>query len=267
VLTPHVDRLAATGTLFRHAYVQIAVCSPSRTSFLTGLRPQQSNVLNFVTDFRRATPDGPGIVTLPAYFKAAGVLATGIGKTYHPGLPAGYDEPASWSPDFPYVTAPAGSSACPRDTSPWCSDGPDVADDDYADGVLVTEAIRQLGVINATYRVAGAGPAPSGSNPLSRAFFMAVGLHRPHMDWVVPPSFLARQPPPADIKLAEHPRFPNATPAWAFYNCTELTRRARLAGQKIEPETPLPPAIGQTIRRNYYAAVEYMDSQGGRRVL
>jgi hypothetical protein len=37
VRTPNVDRLAATGTLFRHAYVQIAVCSPSRSSYRRAL--------------------------------------------------------------------------------------------------------------------------------------------------------------------------------------------------------------------------------------
>ncbi len=81
VRTPNVDRLAASGTLFRHAYVSIAVCSPSRSSFLTGLRPQQQNVLNFRTDFRRATPAGGEIVTLPQWFKATGYTVSGMGKS------------------------------------------------------------------------------------------------------------------------------------------------------------------------------------------
>lgn len=95
---------------------------------------------------------------------------------------------------------------------------------------------------------------------------MAVGLHRPHMDWVTPPSFLARQPPAAEIKLAQHQVFPNTTTGWAFYNCTELTGRARLTklGAHIEPEQPFPATLAQTIRRQYYGAVEYMDSQVGR---
>jgi hypothetical protein len=81
VRTPNVDRLAASGTLFRHAYVSIAVCSPSRSSFLTGLRPQQQNVLNFRTDFRRATPAGGEIVALPQWFKATGYTVSGMGKS------------------------------------------------------------------------------------------------------------------------------------------------------------------------------------------
>jgi hypothetical protein len=81
VHTPNVDELARSGTLFQHAYVQIAVCSPSRSSYLTGLRPRQQNVLNFRTDFRKATADGRSIVTLPQWFKVTGYISTGLGKT------------------------------------------------------------------------------------------------------------------------------------------------------------------------------------------
>ena len=42
VLTPHSDALAARGLLFEHAYAQIALCCPSRNSFLSGKRPAVS---------------------------------------------------------------------------------------------------------------------------------------------------------------------------------------------------------------------------------
>ena len=32
--TPHIDNLAATGTLFNRAYVQYSFCAPSRNSFM-----------------------------------------------------------------------------------------------------------------------------------------------------------------------------------------------------------------------------------------
>ena len=44
IQTPHVDRLAASGTLFEQAYCTQPVCSPSRASVLTGLYPHTHRV-------------------------------------------------------------------------------------------------------------------------------------------------------------------------------------------------------------------------------
>ena len=42
--TPNLDRLAAEGIRFERAYVQNPLCHPSRTSFLSGLRPSSSGI-------------------------------------------------------------------------------------------------------------------------------------------------------------------------------------------------------------------------------
>src|SRR5689334_23022115 len=39
VKTPNLDRLAKRGTIFTNAHCQSPLCSPSRMSLLTGLRP------------------------------------------------------------------------------------------------------------------------------------------------------------------------------------------------------------------------------------
>ena len=55
--TPSMDRLAARGVAFRRAYVQQAVCAPSRNSLMTGLRPDQIGVYDLATWFRLGAPD------------------------------------------------------------------------------------------------------------------------------------------------------------------------------------------------------------------
>jgi len=42
--TPNLDRFATIAIRFDSAYVQAVCCNPSRTSFLTGLRPLTSRV-------------------------------------------------------------------------------------------------------------------------------------------------------------------------------------------------------------------------------
>src|SRR5262249_52433759 len=90
ILTPSIDRIAAKGTAFKRAYCQQAVCSPSRSSLLTGTRPDTTKVWDLVTHFRVALPN---VVTLPQHFKNNGYFVQGMGKIYH----GGYDDPASWS--------------------------------------------------------------------------------------------------------------------------------------------------------------------------
>ena len=46
--TPVLDALAANGTVFDRAFAQIAVCGPSRNSFLSGRRPDASRSWNFI---------------------------------------------------------------------------------------------------------------------------------------------------------------------------------------------------------------------------
>ena len=56
VLTPHIDRLAAEGVLFRNSFCTTSLCSPSRASIFTGLYAHGHGVTNNFTelDLKRA---------------------------------------------------------------------------------------------------------------------------------------------------------------------------------------------------------------------
>ena len=89
VQTPNLDRLAASGLTFAHAYAQLACCGPSRSSFMTGRRPHHTRVSMGAKIFRNTGVDAGGLpaaqwATLPGWFKRRGYLTLGGGKTFHP---------------------------------------------------------------------------------------------------------------------------------------------------------------------------------------
>ncbi|MFP6901385.1 MAG: sulfatase-like hydrolase/transferase, partial [Opitutales bacterium] len=86
VVSPNIDRLAKRGVLFERVYCQQALCNPSRTSLMTGLRPNTSGVTRNHAHFRTRNPN---VVTLPQHFKNNGYEARGIGKLYHGVFPKG----------------------------------------------------------------------------------------------------------------------------------------------------------------------------------
>ena len=99
IKSPNIDGLAKSGMVFNHAYCQQAVCSPSRSSVMTGTRPDTTKVWDLVTHFRVALPN---VVTLGQQFKANGYFVQGMGKIYHGGL----DDPPTWSVPWQDPKAP-----------------------------------------------------------------------------------------------------------------------------------------------------------------
>ena len=96
--TPHFDALATKSMLFDRAYVQVALCGPTRQSFLTGRRPDVTRAYDFANNFRKVGV-GDKWWPMPQIFREAGWLALGTGKVYHPNNPPNFDGTNSWSPE------------------------------------------------------------------------------------------------------------------------------------------------------------------------
>ncbi|HMB64656.1 MAG TPA: sulfatase [Eudoraea sp.] len=88
--TPHIDRLANSGMRFTDAYSACTVCSPSRSSIMTGKYPARTNTTDWISGHqkpfaRMKVPEwtqfmDPGEVTLAEILKGAGYLTIHIGK-------------------------------------------------------------------------------------------------------------------------------------------------------------------------------------------
>lgn len=77
--TPHLDKLAAQGVRFTHAYSAAPVCSPMRASYMTGQYPARVGILDYL---RADDPNhlSPDLATLSKQFAAAGYETALIGK-------------------------------------------------------------------------------------------------------------------------------------------------------------------------------------------
>lgn len=75
-ITPNIDQLAKEGMLFNNAYVNIAVCQPSRQSIMTGRYPHRNGAPGF-------DPIDPEVPTLQEELNKAGYLNAIIGKEKH----------------------------------------------------------------------------------------------------------------------------------------------------------------------------------------
>ena len=241
--TPHIDRLAASGTCFLNAYNQIPLCNPTRASLMTGLRPDTIKVYDLDRHFR---DERPTAVTLPQAFRRAGYYAARVGKIYHYNVPAsigtdGFDDPPSWAETI----NPSGRDKTEEhrvvNAEPhrkisaalsWLE--ADGTAEEQTDGMVATEAIRLL------------------ESHRDEPFFIAAGFFRPHTPYIAPKSYFERYPL-ADLRLP-----------FAPVNDRDDIPVAAFAHNNPVPNYGLQRETLLKATQAYYACVSMIDDQVGR---
>jgi uncharacterized sulfatase len=240
ILTPHIDRLAAMGLQFNAAYCQYPVCNPSRSSFLTGLRPDELGILSNKVALRKKWPD---LVTLPQLFRNNGYFTAGLGKLFHMGTDAEggltlFRDDASFDYSFkalgnsPKIGRVGEGRKLGDGTVNWAqwlaAEGGDKA---QPDGMLAADALRVL------------------EENHDKPFFIGVGFHKPHDPFIAPKEYFDLYPLD-EVELAEDPndRTPlleHALPdAYNFETFTDKDRRE--------------------FKRAYHACTTFVDAQVGK---
>ncbi len=192
--TPNIDRLAARGVWFNHDYCAAPVCNPSRAALMSGLRPSTSGVYGNDNDWRTVIPEN---LPLTAQFRKAGYRVCGSGKIYHEAFRRrsewdDYLEDVGTDPLPQGDTGVGGIRFAPLDCG----------DEELREYKIVNYGIEQL------------------KKKHDRPFFLAVGLHKPHLPWFVPRKYYDMHPlegielpphlendlddiPPAGIRMAK----------------------------------------------------------------
>ncbi|WP_235298721.1 sulfatase [Portibacter marinus] len=233
IKTPNVDRLAEMGIQFNHAYSNYAVCNPSRSSFLTGLYPQTTQILDNRKGIQSTLGDHK---TLPALFKHNGYYTVSLGKIFHTNE-AKHNDLKAWDEINDYGPTPLGEKGEKRNLTDgvlkWCwwmaAEG---TDEDQGDGQTARRAVEIL------------------EAKRDKPLFLAVGLKKPHDPFIAPKKYFDMYPL-EEVQLPELPKdwsppFDHTLPPETeqFDQFTELDKKEFL--------------------RSYYACTSFMDAQLGK---
>ncbi len=186
--TPNLDALAKRGVLFERAYCQFPHCNPSRSSFLTGMRPHTTRVTNNEDNLYINIPN---VMTLPHWFRTHGYATARCGKIFHLGVPSGdesMDDPKSWGFGTPFkderpfpksresvVKVQSNRKGDKKEGLQWTETTG--TDDDLVDGSFARTAIDWLE-----------------KRDTNKPFLLAVGFHRPHLPLVAPAKYFDLYP-------------------------------------------------------------------------
>jgi choline-sulfatase len=234
VRTPNIDRLAAGGVRFLHAYCNSPVCTASRQSFLTGRYPRTIGV----TQLQTALPESE--VTMAETLKLAGFDTAAIGKMhFNSNLAHGFDlridspEHRRWLKSQPPVPSPEGVLVQP----PWRPFKDPARIWLNADCRPVDTHDAQM---DASYFAREAAEYIAGKH--EKPYFLMVSFYEPHSPYRFPLEFRGRHDPAKFAVPPVGPEDSEQIPA-VFRDLTDAEK--------------------QGIEAAYYTSVEFMDQNVG----
>jgi uncharacterized sulfatase len=242
VKTPNIDRLAQRGRRFDRAYCQYPLCNPSRSSVLSGWRPEKTRVLENNDSPR---PQMQGATFLQEYFHDHGYYTARVGKTYH----GRYEDQFRWDnlkdsgrPVRADAAPARQASNSPADRPPQSSrqggnmvavswratDNPDDQDPDGRSAVTAVHLLEQN---------------------QSRPFFIAAGFSKPHLPFVAPRKYF-------DLYPLDSIRFDRSSES----EFNTLLPMARVPVPASDPKTD---QQYREVIAAYHACVSFVDAQVG----
>ncbi len=239
--TPHLDRLAARGTLFANAHCQAPLCNPSRASLLTGLRPSTTGIYGLAPGLR-AVAALTNHVTLPQHFARQGYRTACFGKIFHDGSIT----PRTRTNEF-HVWGEAG--AMPYPPKKFVETPSPMKAVDW--GIFPADDRAQ-----ADWKIASAAIEHLNSLPKEQPFLLAVGFRLPHV-----PCFASKK------WFDLYPEETLTLPSVKENDRDDLPRFAGYLHWRL-PEPRLAwlqqHAQWRPLVRAYLASTSFMDSQVGR---
>lgn len=256
VQTPNMQRLAARGTWFTHAYVDSPACCPSRTAFLTGVHAANSGVYYNSHAYRRASTPISKVQTLPGNFLRQGYLVAAYGKVAHnryleddvgdytPGYYRMFNRPGhSTHTDEALLDHALPGSRVNFWHSSW-SFGilPDEWDRDDKEKLQQDTEFANLTIDLVKQKH-------------DRPFFAVCGFWRPHVSWTVPKRYFDKYPLDS-IRIPEGVR---------DNDLDDVPKASRwLATHRGEHEYIVKNDLWKRALQAKYAAISYVDDQIGR---
>jgi arylsulfatase A-like enzyme len=244
VKTPNFDRLASMGVMFTNAHTPSPKCGPARCAIMTGLQPFVTGVYSNEEDDQAAVKRTG---SLNKEFLENGYHVAGAGKIYHKFAFIESD----WSEVMAKQRWPKPRPGDVVDYAGGFSKTgsyPDSKEDRTADYRAVSWTIDQL------------------SAPRSSPFFIACGIYRPHVPWIVPEKYYRdiqlssiERPDYAGQKedLEDVPLFGRRLAFQRFKKSTDDYRKSPHADIRSADH-------GRELIQAYLACIAYVDAQLGR---